>query len=84
MSNIIKEIAKDLGMTQKQLAEHIGVKEDTISQWARGKNPIPKWALKMFELLKKEKRYQSLEEDIDKMASIISELKSIYGDKNNQ
>ncbi len=84
MSNIVKEIAKELGMTQKQLAEHIGVKEDTVSQWARGINPIPKWALKMFELLKKEQRYQSLEEDLNKMASIVSDLKSVYGDKNNK
>ncbi len=81
MSNIVKDIAKTLGMTQKQLAEHIGVKEDTVSQWARGKNPIPKWALKMFELLKKEKRYQELEQDIDKMSDIVSDLKSVYGNK---
>ncbi|MCH9813609.1 MAG: helix-turn-helix transcriptional regulator [Epsilonproteobacteria bacterium] len=84
MSNIIKEITKELGLTQKQLAEHIGVKEDTVSQWARGINPVPKWALKMFDLLKKEQKYQSLEADLDKMASIVSDLKSVYGDKNNQ
>jgi len=62
MSNKIKEIAKELGMTQKQIAEYIGVHENTISAWARGTVEIPPMAIKLFELLKVEKKYNTAKE----------------------
>ena len=55
MSNIINNIAKELGLTQKQLAQRIKVDETSISRWAQDKVPTPNWALEMFELLKTEK-----------------------------
>ncbi len=60
--NIVKETAKELGMTQKQLAEYIGVHEDTVSKWSRGAIDTPAWALKMFELLKTEKKFNTLKQ----------------------
>ncbi|PLY04898.1 MAG: XRE family transcriptional regulator [Arcobacter sp.] len=62
MSNIIKETVKELGMTQKQLAEHIGVHEETVSKWSRGIVETPVWALKMFELLKTERKYNTIKQ----------------------
>ena len=55
--NIVKETAKALGMTQKELAEHIGVNENTIGNWARGTVETPKWAIKLFDLLILEEKY---------------------------
>lgn len=55
--NIIKSTAKELGLTQKELADEIGVAENTMSQWSRGIIDTPKWAIKMFDLLKTEKKY---------------------------
>jgi len=49
--NIVKETAKKLGLTQKELAEEIGVNEQTVGGWAREITPTPKWALKLFSLL---------------------------------
>jgi DNA-binding transcriptional regulator YiaG len=60
--NIVKETAKELGMTQKQLAEYIGVHEETVSKWSRGIVETPSWALKMFELLKTEKKYNTIKQ----------------------
>lgn len=60
--NIVKETAKELGMTQKQLSEYIGVHEDTVSKWSRGVVDTPAWALKMFELLKTEKKFNTLKQ----------------------
>lgn len=57
--NVIKATAKKLGMTQKELADEIGVAENTMSQWARGIIDTPKWAIKMFELLEIEKKYNT-------------------------
>lgn len=62
MSNIVKDTAKELGITQKQLAEYIGVHENTISGWARGTVEIPPMATKLFELLKVEKKYNTAKE----------------------
>jgi len=64
MGNIVKETAKELGMTQKQLAEYMGVSEDTVSNWSRGAVETPKWALKMFELLKTEKKFNNIKQII--------------------
>jgi len=60
--NIVKQTAKELGVTQKQLAEYIGVSENTMSQWSRGVIETPKWALKMFELLHTEKKFNTAKE----------------------
>lgn len=53
--NIIKQTCKKLGITQKKLAEEMGVSEQTVSSWSRGINEVPYWALKMFELMLKVK-----------------------------
>lgn len=60
--NIVKETAKELGMTQKKLAERMGVSEDTMSNWSRGAVPVPNWAIEMFKLLKTEKKYNTIRE----------------------
>lgn len=57
--NIVKSTAKRLGITQKELADQIGVAENTVSQWARGVIETPKWAIKMFELLEIERKYNT-------------------------
>ncbi len=57
--NIVKETAKELGMTQKELAEYIGVHENTMSGWSRGIVDIPPMALKLLELLKIERKYNT-------------------------
>ncbi len=64
MSNKIKETAKELGMTQKQLAEYIGVSEDTVSKWSRGAVDTPKWAIKMFDLLITEQKFNNIKQII--------------------
>ena len=58
--NVVKETARALGMTQKQLSAKMGVTEDTVSNWSRGKIGTPKWALEMFKLLKKEKQFDTI------------------------
>lgn len=48
--NIVKETAKALGITQKELAERIGAAEATVRNWSAGKD-IPQWAEKSMEML---------------------------------
>ena len=60
MSNIVKETAKELGMTQKELAERIRVNKDTLGNWARGAVDTPQWAIELFKLLKMEKKFNTI------------------------
>lgn len=58
--NIVKLTCKELGITQKELAEQMGVSETTLTNWARGATPIPEWGNKMFLLLKKERKLDTI------------------------
>jgi len=60
--NIVKRTCKELGVTQKELAKNIEVAENTLGQWARGVVPTPKWAYRLFDLLKTEKKFNQLQE----------------------
>jgi DNA-binding transcriptional regulator YiaG len=53
--NIIEKTCRELGVNQKQLAEEIGVSKNSVSNWKNGKQNLPDWAIKMFNLLKVQK-----------------------------
>ena len=48
--NIVKRVCKELGITQRELAERIGVASNTPAQWATQTTP-PDMAVKFMELL---------------------------------
>jgi len=48
--NIVKQVCKELGITQKELAEKLGVHLTTVQKWA-GTDEIPNNAKKSIELL---------------------------------
>jgi transcriptional regulator with XRE-family HTH domain len=64
--NLVKKTCKELGITQKELAEKIGVSSNAISNWKNKKKPIPKWASRSFELIKTENKYNQLLSAIQK------------------
>jgi DNA-binding XRE family transcriptional regulator len=53
-----------LGITQKELAERVGVSKQTIYDWSNSRTPIPKWALTIFELLQERKEYIELKQTL--------------------
>lgn len=58
--NIVKLTCKELGITQKELAERIGISETSVTNWAREATPIPEWATKMLPLLSKEQKLNKI------------------------
>ena len=58
--NLVKKTCKELGITQKELAERIGVSNNTVSSWKNDKQPMPKWSLKLLKLLQIEIKYNEL------------------------
>jgi len=59
---IVKDVCKELGITQKELADKIGVNVSTVTTWTKAKTDIPPMALKCLELLRIEKKYNDLRE----------------------
>ncbi len=47
--NIVKKTCKELGVTQKELAERLGIPQSTVSGWTKG--DIPKMTQFALELL---------------------------------
>lgn len=46
----IKKIRKNLGLTQQELADEIGINRASISDYERGKTNIPLFVIKSIEL----------------------------------
>lgn len=42
---------KSLGLSQRSLAEHLGVRTSTVNRWAMGELPVPQYAAYVLELL---------------------------------
>jgi len=54
--NIVRKTCRELRVTQYELAAIIGVHKETIGNWATGRVRTPKWAIKMFSLIKEQKK----------------------------
>jgi transcriptional regulator with XRE-family HTH domain len=46
----LKARLKEIGLTQKAMAELCGITEHGVSKWARGKAPVPGYAVTIIEL----------------------------------
>lgn len=52
----VKEVRKELGLTQEQLAREIGVTFSTINRWENRKTKPNNLAIKAFEMFCKEQK----------------------------
>jgi transcriptional regulator with XRE-family HTH domain len=62
--NLVKKTCRELGITQKELAERIGVSRVSINEWANNKTPTPKWAEKTIKLLSEVEELQTFKNSI--------------------
>ena len=70
--NIVKKTCRELGVTQKELADIMGVAKNTTTQWATQITP-PKYAIKFMELLAEHKKTK---EQLEKLKSALEILKN--------
>lgn len=73
--NIVKRTCKELGITQKELAERMGVNDGTPAQWS-SKGDIPETAKKFMLTLVENKH---LKEKLDKVTNALLTLDEIKG-----
>jgi len=65
--NLVKKTCRELGITQKELAERIGVSKQTIYDWSSGKTPIPNWGNNFMSLLSDIPTLLTIKEAMDKI-----------------
>jgi predicted transcriptional regulator len=64
--NLVKKTCRELGITQKELAEKTGFSEESISKWNKG-GKIPKSAEKFFKTINELDKYR-------KISNLISQI----------
>lgn len=70
--NAVKQICSELGITQKELADTIGVAEQTVRGWSSNKE-TPQWAIKFFALIKEHKEDKKILDNLQNTLTLISE-----------
>ncbi len=74
--NIVKKTCKELGVTQKELAEIMGVNAGTPAQWS-SKGDIPNMAKKFMIVLIEDKKYKEQLISIEKSFKILNNIKGL-------
>jgi len=72
--NIVKRTCKELGITQKELAERLGTHLTTVQKWVAGE--VPKNAIKSIELLLENK---DLKSKLDKFKTAFNMIDEARG-----
>ena len=74
--NLVKQTCKELGITQKELAERIGVHNVTVRNWT-SKGNIPEMAKNMMILLVEKKELVNYVSKMKNFVNIFDELKGV-------
>lgn len=69
--NIVKRVCKELGITQRELAERMGVSQGMPSKWAMEATPPPQWAIVSMNLLLENERMKAKLEKLKDFQSLI-------------
>jgi transcriptional regulator with XRE-family HTH domain len=59
--NLVKKTCRELGITQKELAERIGVSRQTVSDWSSGRTNISQVIQETLRLLVVEQEYKNFQ-----------------------
>ncbi len=70
--NIVKKVCKELGITQKELAERMGVNEGTVRNWS-SRGEIPEWADKFINLMLENRKYKEIYETLKKLLKLANQ-----------
>jgi len=69
--NIVKKVCKELGVTQKELAEMLGIAEVTANKWSSKPADIPQSAIKTLELIIENKKLKKQLEIVELFKNYI-------------
>ena len=72
--NIVKRVCKELGITQKELAERLGVDDGTVRKWSSS-GKVPNWAINFMDLLLEYEKVKDKADKARQIAILLDELK---------
>lgn len=72
--NIVKKVCAELGITQRELAERLGVHITAVQKWVANANELPLQTQKVLELVLENHRLKTKVEKIEKIISLFNEL----------
>ncbi|MBS4067685.1 MAG: helix-turn-helix transcriptional regulator [Sulfurimonas sp.] len=76
MKNIVKYVCNELDITQKALAEEIGVSEGTVNRWSAKPDEVPLQTQKTLKILLENSQLKENQEKIQKAISLLEEVKN--------
>ena len=74
MDNVVKKVCAELGITQRELAERLGVHITAVQKWVANANELPLQTQKVLELVLENYRLKTKVEKIEKIISLFNEL----------
>jgi transcriptional regulator with XRE-family HTH domain len=74
VTEVLIDARKQAGLTQRQLAEHLGVAQATLADIERGRRPLPR---ERIAKLPKEMRRRVIDAAIDELRHRIAELRAM-------
>jgi transcriptional regulator with XRE-family HTH domain len=80
-TNLVKKTCQELGITQKELADKVGVSRQTISDWSSGRAKVSKTGERILYLLKMEKEYFELKLILNR---VLTKENFRYSDSHNE
>jgi DNA-binding XRE family transcriptional regulator len=69
--NIVKRVCKELGITQKELAERLGASEGTVRNWSASNEP-PEWANKFMALMLENEKNKKVGDKLRELLSLVN------------
>jgi DNA-binding transcriptional regulator YiaG len=76
MKNIVKYVCSELDITQKALAEEIGVSEGTVNRWSAKPEDVPLQTHKTLLLLLENAQLKANQDKLHKAISLLEEVKN--------
>jgi DNA-binding transcriptional regulator YiaG len=74
--NIVKKTCKELGITQKELAELMGVSEGTVNRWSANPSELTIQATKMLALLVENHQLKQQQQDFKTFFDLFKKLQN--------
>lgn len=71
-NNLVKEVCKELDITQKELANRLGTHLTTVQKWAAS-DELPSMAQKAIELLIENKKHKEIVDTYKKLQQLLHE-----------
>lgn len=76
MKNIVKYVCNELNITQKALAEEIGVSEGTVNRWSAKPEDVPLQTQKTLKILLENAQLKENQKKLETALSLLEEVKN--------